>query len=118
MPSPHNFESGTGENPTITATGMDFYRIFGTDASLSVPDMKRWSYDGREKTWTGKLKEEDLVVESTKIPFELQVEQFVKVVKGQEEPTCSGEDAVRALIVVDAVKRAMREGVAIDIPSN
>lgn len=118
VPSPHNFESGTGENPTIPATGMDFYRIFGTDASLSVPDMKRWSYDGREKTWTGKLKEEDLVVESTKIPFELQVEQFVKVVKGQEEPTCSGEDAVRALIVVDAVKRAMREGVAIDIPSS
>ena len=116
VPSPHNFESGTGENPTIPVTGMNFYRIFGTQASLSVPDMKRWSYDGREKSWTEELKEETLSVEESKIPFELQVEQFVKVARGLEEPVCSGEDAVRALIVVEAVKRAMKEGVAVDIP--
>ncbi|KEQ68323.1 quinate utilization oxidoreductase QutH [Aureobasidium namibiae CBS 147.97] len=116
VPSPHNFESGTGENPTIPATGMDFYRIFGTEASLSVPDMKRWSYDGRDKSWTQELKEESLSVEGSKIPFELQVEQFVNVVRGEEEPMCSGEDAVRALIVVEAVKKAMKQGTAIDIP--
>lgn len=117
VPSPHNFESGTGENPTIPATGMDFYRIFGTEASLSVPDMKRWSYSGGEKNWTKELREEKLGVEDSKVPFELQIEQFVNVIRGLEEPMCSGEDAVRALIVVEAVKRAMREGVAIDIPT-
>lgn len=116
VPSPHNFESGTGENPNIPVRGMDFYRIFGTEASLSVPDMKRWSYDGREKTWTEELKEESLIVEDSKIPFELQVEQFVRVVRGLEKPMCSGEDAVRALIVVEAVKKAMKEGVAVEIP--
>ncbi|KAI5195100.1 hypothetical protein E4T39_08366 [Aureobasidium subglaciale] len=117
VPSPHNFESGTGENPTIPARGMDCYRIFGTNASLSVPDMKRWSYDSRVKDWTQDLKEDTLSVEISKVPFELQVEQFVQVVRGLEEPTCSGIDAVRALIVVDAIKKAMREGVAIDITS-
>lgn len=116
VPSPHNFESGTGENPNIPATGMDFYRILGTEASLSVPDMKRWSYDGMEKSWSDRLNEEALIVEDSKIPFELQIEQFVKVVKGLEEPTCSGADAVRALMVVEAVKKAMKEGVGIDIP--
>ena len=116
VPSPHNFESGTGENPTITATGMDFYRIFGTEASLSVPDMKRWSYDGKEKSWAEELAEERLNVDESKVPFELQIEQFVNVVRGLEEPMCSGEDAVRALIVVEAVKKAMKEGVAVDIP--
>jgi predicted dehydrogenase len=116
VPSPHNFESGTGENPNIPSTGMDFYRIFGTEASLSVPDMRRWSYDGREKSWSEELKEETLGVKKSKVPFELQVEQFVKVVRGLEEPMCSGEDAVRALVVVEAVKKAMREGVAVDIP--
>jgi predicted dehydrogenase len=115
VPSPHNFESGTGENPNIPITGMDFYRIFGTKASLSVPDMKQWSYDGREKSWTEELKEEALGIEESKIPFELQVEQFVKVVKGLEEPMCSAEDAVRALIVVQAVKKAMRKAIAVDI---
>ncbi|CAD0086766.1 unnamed protein product [Aureobasidium mustum] len=116
VPSPHNFESGTGENPNIPPTGMDFYRFFGTEASLSVPDMKRWSYDGKEKTWLEELKEEALSVGDSKIPFELQVEQFVKVVKGLEEPTCSGEDAVRALMVVEAVKKSIQEGVGVDIP--
>ncbi|KAK6006942.1 hypothetical protein QM012_005950 [Aureobasidium pullulans] len=116
VPSPHSFESGTGENPIVPVTGMDFYRFFGTEASLSVPDMKRWSYDGKEKSWNERLKEETLLVEDSKIPFELQIEQFVKVVKGLEKPTCSGEDAVRALMVVDAVKKAMKEGVGIDIP--
>jgi len=116
VPSPHNFESGTGENPTIPVTGMDFYKVFGTEASLSVPDMKRWSYDGREKDWTQELKEESLSVEGSRIPFELQVEQFVNVVRGEEEPMCSGEDAVRALVVVEAVKKAMKEGTAIDLP--
>lgn len=31
VPSPHNFEAGTGENPLVPKTGMDFYRIFGTE---------------------------------------------------------------------------------------
>lgn len=116
VPSPYNFESGTGENPTIPVTAMDFYRIFGTEASLSVPDMKRWTYNGREKDWTKELKEEILGVEESKVPFELQIKQFVNVVRGLEEPMCSGEDAVRALVVVEAVKKAMNGNVAIDIP--
>ncbi|KAI5244781.1 hypothetical protein E4T42_07045 [Aureobasidium subglaciale] len=79
VPSPHNFESGTGENPTIPARGMDFYRIFGTDASLSVPDMKRWSYDGKVKDWTQDLEEDTLSVGTSKVPFELQVEQITSL---------------------------------------
>ncbi len=46
LPSPYNFEAGTGENRLIPHTGQDFYRIFGTDASLSIPDMTLWSYRG------------------------------------------------------------------------
>jgi predicted dehydrogenase len=46
----------------------------------------------------------------------LQVEQFVRVIRDSDEPMCSGEDAVRALIVVEAVKKAMKEGVAVEIP--
>ena len=39
-PSPHNFEGGTGEHHTITTTGKDFYRILGSEGTLSVGDMK------------------------------------------------------------------------------
>ena len=44
--SPWSFESGTGENPTIPQVEKEdgaggFYRIMGTKASLSVPDLTR-----------------------------------------------------------------------------
>lgn len=110
-PSPHNFESGTGENPIIPQTGMDFYRIFGSEGCLSVPDMRMWKYvNGQEKSWTEELVEERAGVPDTKVPFELQVDHFVKVIRGEESPVCSGEDGLRALVVCDAIKKAMQAG--------
>lgn len=39
--SPFNFESGTGENPTVPKFNdlQGFYRIFGSKGTLSVPDL-------------------------------------------------------------------------------
>lgn len=39
-PSQHSFESGTGENPSIPRAGKDFYRIFGSEGTFSVGDIK------------------------------------------------------------------------------
>jgi predicted dehydrogenase len=115
-PSPFNFEAGTGENPTIPRVGKDFYRIFGTEASLSVPDMTRFSYDGAgEKSWTQVLTERKIAVEDV-VPFDAQMEHFVELVKGEvREPLCSGEDGLRALMVCDAVREAMRTGMAVNV---
>ena len=45
LPSPHNFESATGENPSIPFTpNTDIYRIFGTRGTLSFPDMTLCTY--------------------------------------------------------------------------
>jgi predicted dehydrogenase len=63
VPSPYNLESGTGENPFIPKTGVVFYTILGTNASLSVPDMTRYSHDGvDEKTWHAPLTKDNLFV--------------------------------------------------------
>jgi predicted dehydrogenase len=116
--SPFNFEAGTGENPTIPKVGMDFYRIFCSNAVLSVPDMRIWSYQtdlGKSKSWTEQLTEQQVSVPEMKRPFELQVRHFVNVIKGQEEPSCSGEDGLRALLVCDAIRKAAETGVAVDI---
>ena len=115
-PSPFNFEAGTGENPMIPKSGKDFYRIFGTEASLSVPDMKRFSYNEKEKSWTSEISEEEIAVESI-VPFDAQVEHFVSLVRGQTEPLCSGEEGLRALIVCEAVRKAMQTGEAVDVES-
>lgn len=119
-PSPHNFETGTGENPLIpkTATGgdSDFYRIFGSDASLSVPDLTRWSYDASpEKSWNHQLSVDRIPLPDDEAPFDLQLAHFVDVINGQAEPSCSGEEGLRALVVCEAVQKAMRSGQPVDI---
>ncbi|PWY84812.1 NAD(P)-binding protein [Aspergillus heteromorphus CBS 117.55] len=128
-PSPHNFEAGTGENPLIWEAGKkrdaDFYRIFGARASLSVPDMRRWSYDGcdgeegvggmeKEKGWGMPLRTEEFEVQKG-TPFDLQLQHFVEVIAGREEPRCTGVEGLRALVVVQAVKTALEEGRAVEV---
>jgi predicted dehydrogenase len=119
--SPWSFESGMGENPTIPQVEKEdgaggFYRIMGTKASLSVPDLTRWSYDGREESsWTEKLQKETLAVDRERIPFDLQVEHFVDVVRNGAAPSCAGSSALSAMVVCEAVKRAMKTGEPIKI---
>lgn len=119
-PSPHNFEAGTGENPLIpqstTGSDSDFYRIFGSEASLSVPDLTRWSYDASpEKSWNHPLTVDRIPLPDAKAPFDMQLAHFVDVINGNCQPSCSGEEGLRALIVCEAVQRAMRSGQPVDI---
>lgn len=126
VPAPWNFEMGTGENPNIPpiptvnedAGGSDCYRIFGSKASLSVPDMTRWSYDGvteGEKGWNREMTMQKIEVQGRETkPFDMQWEHFVSVIKGKEEVCCGVEDGASALSVVQAVREAM-EGKVVDI---
>lgn len=121
--SGHGFEMGTGENPVIPQTGKDAYRIFGTEGTLSVPDLKRTFYgDGVQRSWNNELSEvtdklEDLLSEEerAKVPFELQVAHLVKVIKGEEQPVCSGEDGLAAVKVAEAVKKALSSGEVVHV---
>jgi predicted dehydrogenase len=114
-PSGHSFEAGTGENPTIPKTGKDFYRIFGSEGALSVGDMKLERYKTEsEGDWRDEIVEDVLTV-GTEVPFDEQVKHLVRVVRGEEEPRCTVEDGLRAVIVTNAVTKAMRTGLPVDI---
>ncbi|KXL51144.1 hypothetical protein M433DRAFT_140883 [Acidomyces richmondensis BFW] len=115
-PSSHNLESATGENPIIPKTGADIYRIFGTEGTLSVGDMKITTHDSKfEKSWMTDLVDKDVDVDDHVVPFDEQIKHFVKVVKNEEAPKCSGEDGVSAVMVCDAIKRAMAEGKPVNL---
>ena len=114
-PSPHFFEAATGENPGMPKMGKDVYRMFCTEGTLSVGDMKITKHtDNDEKSWSSKLVETTLPV-GDEVPFDEQIEHLVRVVRGEEKPRCTGEDGLSAMIVCDAIKRAMVEGSAIEI---
>ncbi|KAF8855035.1 NAD(P)-binding protein [Acephala macrosclerotiorum] len=87
VPSPWNFEMGTGENPLIPKVEKEdgaggFYRIMGTEGSLSVPDLTVWKGD-----WWEGIKREVLTVDKDAVPFDKQIEHFVGVVRGDVEPS-------------------------------
>lgn len=123
--SPHNFEAGTGENPMLprarreNGEEIDVYRIFGTEATLSVPDMVRWSYGSGKRTWERELIRDKVHIDKdTRVPFERQLDHLVTVVRGEEEPSCSGEAGLRAMIVCDCVRRALEsESGTVEVPS-
>lgn len=103
------------QNPTIPHTGNDCYRIFGTEGTLSVGDMRLSKHAaGEEKGWANRLQKSILRVDET-VPFDDQVRHFVRVCKGYEEPRCSGKDGLSALVVCDAVKRAIADGCGVEI---
>ncbi|VUC27000.1 unnamed protein product [Clonostachys rosea] len=115
--SPHNFEMGTGENPTMPPVRLphgsdevDVYRIFGTNGTLSVPDMRLWKYhEGTEKSWNTPIGHEKLEIDQDpRVPFDRQLDHFVKVVLGQDQPNCTGEQGLSALEVCEAIRDAIR----------
>lgn len=114
--SPHNFEMGTGENPAIqqvrlpgSSDEIDFYRVFGTRGTLSVPDMALSTYKADTKpSWFESIQRQKLDIDSDpRVPFERQLDHFVRVVRGEETPSCDGQAGLEALQVCQAIQRAL-----------
>jgi predicted dehydrogenase len=113
--SPHDFEFGTGETPITPAEGLDAYRSFGSKGSLSFPDMAKWTYSGK-RSWSELLVYKHVELPDIKIPFELHVKHFVRVIKGEVELNCSGVDGLRAVTVWKLVGNYIANGCLVDIP--
>lgn len=107
-PSPFFFESGTGENPSIPQSRKDCYRIFGTKATLSFPDLILYDHGNSDEGWFSGISEKEIAVEKDIIPFDEQVKHFVEVIRGNADPLCTIEDGVSALRVIEAVTRSLQ----------
>ena len=55
-------------------------------------------------------KEKVVAQNDGRLPFERRLDHFVKVVRRQEEPNCNGEDGLLAVMVCDAVRKAIESG--------
>jgi len=119
--SPFNFESGTGENPTIPFNDdlQGVYRIFGTKGTLSMPDLNLFhqplALTDEENSWLYPLIKRPLVNDRnktlyTKLPFDLQLQHFINVLNGSDIPSCTADDGISALLCIDAVARSIESG--------
>jgi predicted dehydrogenase len=107
-PAPWSWELSSGENKAYPRRNGHCYLIAGSEASLSLPGLDLWSYEGTPGWWEP-LRQEALAVEPVE-PLAEQIRHFCAVIRGTEEPITSAADAARTLAVVEAVAQAARSG--------
>lgn len=105
---PWSWELTAGENPAYPKTDQSSYLIGGTKGALSLPNLSLWSQDDGPDWWAP--------IDQTRMPLPLsdplktQIEHFAQVIQGKAEPLVKGEDGLRAVQVIEAIKRAARTG--------
>jgi predicted dehydrogenase len=106
-PSVSAYEGTTGENPLIYHDFGNCYHFYGTEASLSFPQMKKLFYsDPARLGWHYPITEQGLKVIQGDDPYVKEFRHFAKVISGEEPARISGEDGRRTLEVALAVQRS------------
>lgn len=106
--APWSWEHTTGENPVYPQTDQNCYFLAGTKGALNVPKLELWSNPARKSWW--EPFEVTRHVAARADPLPLQIAQFVRVIRGEEQPLVPGREGLAAMRVIDAVKRAARTG--------
>ena len=107
--SPWNWEATSRENPFFAPFDTDSWMIMGTRGSLSLPRLKLFSYRDGPADWSEPLTCEIEGIRDRQ-PHKAQLQHFARVILGKEAPMVPPEDAIRSLVVLDAIRRAVRDG--------
>ncbi|MGH7212571.1 MAG: hypothetical protein ACREF1_14055 [Acetobacteraceae bacterium] len=110
-PSPWCWDQTAGENPTFPRHDADACRLSGTDASLELPSLTLWRYDGA-RGWDRPLVRETIPVERRN-PLVEQRQHFLRIARREQPPLVSGRDGGRTLAATLAVGRSAAAGFAV-----
>ncbi len=114
-PAPWSWELTSGEAAMYPQRRGDCYLIAGTRASLALPSLALWRYDGTP-SWTAPLAESALEI-SREDPQRRQLAHFLRVVRGEEAPRVDAADALRTLAVTEAIAEAIGSGARVEVAS-
>jgi predicted dehydrogenase len=102
-PSLWGYECTMGENLFFHQTKGNIYHYLGTKASLTFPGMQKVYYaDPKKVGWQHPLTTSRLPIESED-PYPDQLRHFCRVIRGEETPRTTGEDALQTLKVTMAI---------------
>ena len=87
--------------------------IGGTHGSLELPNLRLWSQRTR-RSWWEPIDAEAIAVDRED-PLVRQMGHFVAVIRGEAAPLVPGEEGLRTLEVVEAVKRSALTGAAVHL---
>jgi predicted dehydrogenase len=111
--APWSWELTSQENTFYPTQPENCYFITGTRASLAIPKLEVWYYDGAPG-WGNVLQREQVAV-TLADPFVHQLRHFCDVIEGKSAPIVTVDDAIGSLSVIQAVKRAAASGLAVSI---
>jgi predicted dehydrogenase len=106
--APWSWEHTSGENPGYPRTDQLCYMLGGTRGSLSIPRLDVWTNEAKPSWWKPFKVERILAADLD--PLRLQIQQFCKVIQGQEKPLVSGKEGLSTLKVIEAIQRAAKTG--------
>ncbi|MGI9449042.1 MAG: Gfo/Idh/MocA family protein [Geminicoccaceae bacterium] len=110
VPAPWSWELTAAENAAYPKAHAYCYMIGGQRGALSIPDLRLWSYSG-DPSWWEPIECQILPAEEAD-PLRVQFEHFLDVVERKVSPLVSGEEGLKSLHVIDAIKAAAATGVA------
>jgi len=111
-----SWEQTSRENSSYPSyADEDCYSISGTQGSLSIPTMrlKYYGHDADPSWWTP-FSEAIEDVERLD-PLKVQLEHFVRVIKGEELPMVTAEDGLKNLIITEAIRKSIKEKSMVEI---
>lgn len=106
--APWCWEMTSREDPRFAHVPENSYIISGTEASLAVPTLERWSNasdGGRDAAFA---RQRLYHVPQDSMTFQMQ--HFVRVIRRQELPMIDGDSAMRTLAVTLAISLSQRDG--------
>ncbi len=106
--APWSWELTAAENPAYPSTGQSCYLIGGTHGSVEVPTGRVWTQND-PRSWWEPINNKSIDIEMHD-PLDAQILQFCRVIEGSEPPLVSGEEGLRTLIALEAVKRSAATG--------
>lgn len=110
--APWSWELSAGENPVYPRQpDQPCYLLAGTAGSLSIPQLRYWSYASTGAGWHEPLQSVEHPYESAPALL-LQLKHFIEVARGEALPLVSAADAGRTLALYDAICRAAEQGCA------
>ena len=110
--SPSNiaYEANTGENLFFYHSQKTCYYYFGTEGSITFPQLRRLYYPDPSKAgWQYPISEDGLKVDREDA-YTRQLRHFCRVIEGKEPPKATGEDATRTLEATLAIQKSGETG--------
>ena len=105
--SARSWEQTSQENKAYASyDDEDCYVIAGTMGSLSVPTMRLKTYARAEDRSWFKPYDVSTVALQREDPLRLQMDHFIRVIQGVDEPLVSAHDGLQNLLVVEAIAQA------------